>query len=84
MLVAKQASQSKVGLVAVLPDDVDSARRYLSSLGVSVANVKQASLDSLEVPGTPTILVVDSTGLVTDAWIGRLTATREGEVLSQL
>ena len=83
-LVAKQASQSKVGLVAVLPDDVESSRRYLNSLGVSVADVKKAELDSLGVPGTPTILFVDSTGLVTDAWIGRLTPITEAEVLRQL
>lgn len=83
-LVAKHAGQSKVGLVVVLPEDVDSSRRYLSSLGVSVGNVKQASLPSLGVAGTPTILVVDSTGLVSDAWMGRLTPAREEEVLSQL
>ena len=39
---------------------------------------------TLPVPGTPTLLVVDSEGVVTYSWIGLLNAEREADVLGVL
>jgi len=36
------------------------------------------------VDGTPTILMIDASGQVTNAWIGRLDPGREKEVLSKV
>ena len=73
----------QVKLVAVLPQDPDEGRRYLSGLGVAVANIAQASLDSLSVGGTPTLIMVNR-GAVSDVWVGKLDATEESQVLSKL
>ncbi|HWB83556.1 MAG TPA: hypothetical protein VG675_05425 [Bryobacteraceae bacterium] len=48
-----------VKVVAVLPETVDEATQYLKGEGVRVDEVRQASLPSIGITGTPTILFVD-------------------------
>lgn len=61
-----------VQFVAVLPQDVNEGRKYLNELGVTINEVKQSSLDSLGVGGTPTLILVNREGAVTDSWVGKL------------
>lgn len=79
--VAARARGVKV--VAVLPQDPDEGRRYLSTLGVPDVEVKQASLTALGVGGTPTLIMV-SDGTVSDVWVGKLDAAEESQVLGKL
>lgn len=79
--VATHARAVKV--VAVLPQDPDEGRRYLSALGVPEVDVKQASLDALGVGGTPTLIMI-SNGTVSDVWVGKLNAAEESQVLGKL
>jgi len=71
-------------LIAALPQDVGEASQYLSNLGVTVNEIRQAPPSSLGVRGTPTLLLVDNTGTITDVWIGKLSPDREAEVLRRL
>lgn len=73
-----------VALVAAFPQPVDEARSYLSTLGVSIADVKQMRLDVLGVVGTPTLILVNREGVVINAWRGQLSSDKEAEVFSQL
>jgi len=73
-----------VKLLAVLPQPVDEARKYLQSEGVQVDDVRQTTLASIGVSGTPTLLLVDKSGTVSDAWQGKLPADGEQEVLAAL
>jgi hypothetical protein len=71
-------------LVAVLPQSVDEGKRYFEKLGVSVDEIKQASLSSIDVRGTPTLLLVNSDGIVVNTWVGKLQVAGEAEVLSKM
>lgn len=71
-------------LVALVPQAEDAGRNYLKKLGVSIDDVRQVSLDSLGLSGTPTLILVDSSGSVTDVWIGALSPNKENEVVSRL
>jgi|SRR6267154_388398 len=73
-----------VPIVAVLPQPTDEARSYLENLGISIAVVRHAPLDSLSVSATPTLMMVNSEGVVTDSWIGQLSPKIEKEVISKL
>lgn len=73
-----------VPIVAVLPQPTEEAQSYLENLGVRIAAVKQAPLDSLSVSATPTLMMVNSEGVVTDSWIGQLSPKIEKEVISKL
>ena len=83
--VVRQAEQSRrVHLIAVLPQAPQEAVDYLCELGVSITDVRQAKLRTIRVRGTPTVLLVSNTGVVERAWIGRLPADKESEVLGSL
>jgi len=73
-----------VKMVAVLPQPAAEAEQYLKNEGVRVDQVRQVSLGTIGVRGTPTILLVDGKGVVTKLWTGKLQAQAEDEVLAAL
>jgi hypothetical protein len=73
-----------VKTLAVLPQPVAEAQNYLSSEGVHVDGIVQAEMSSIGVIGTPTWLIVNRDGIVTDAWVGKLDPAGEDQVLRAL
>jgi hypothetical protein len=67
-----------------LPQSVSEAQQYLSSGGVHVDDIKQVPLNSLGVNGTPTRLIVNDAGIVTDIWVGKLQPDEETKVFAAL
>ena len=64
--------QGRLNVVAVLPETQQDAQKFLRDADVETNQVVSSSLDVLGVHGTPTILLVDGTGKVSRAWVGRL------------
>jgi hypothetical protein len=83
-LGALAGNSKKLHFTAVLPQPVTQSKQYLASLGLEFGDVRQASLGTLRIPGTPTLLLVDSQGVVKNVWVGRLTAAGETQVLNTL
>jgi thiol-disulfide isomerase/thioredoxin len=81
--IQKEAAKN-VRMLAVLPQAVEDSRKYLEGEGVHVDDVKQAQLNTIGVTGTPTLLLVDSAGRVSDAWQGKLQPEQEAGVLAVL
>jgi len=80
-----QTVQNKnVKLVAVFPTDIEKSTAYLNELGLTNMEVRQSSLDSLKVSGTPTLILTNETGEITDYWVGRLSPEKETEVINKL
>lgn len=73
-----------VKLLAVLPQEESVGREYLKSLNVQIDDVRQSSLSSVHVRGTPTLILVDGNGKVIKSWVGKLPEVGEKEVLSSL
>jgi len=71
-------------IVAVLPQSVEAGRKYLSGLGITVDDVRQAPPSSLGVQGTPTLLLVNKEGVITSSWRGKLQHEKELEVITRL
>jgi hypothetical protein len=83
--LARAASdRDDLRLVAALPQSEGEARQYLNALQVPLGEVRQTDLASIGVRGTPTLLLVDKTGVITGEWIGRLPPDKESEVLNRL
>jgi hypothetical protein len=78
------ATGTDVKMIAVLPQPVTESQQYLSGVGVHVDEVKQATLGALGIRGTPTLLLVNDAGVVTDVWVGRLQPDQETQVLTAL
>jgi hypothetical protein len=83
-LVRDTAQISGVHLIAVLPQEVADGAKYLKSLGVPIEDIRQAQLDTLRVQGTPTLILINDKGVVTNSWVGKLSGDKEAEVLDQL
>ena len=58
--------------------------RYLSAYGIEPDAVVRRSSDTLPVSVTPTLLLVDATGLVEHFWVGLLSAPAEQDLLTGL
>jgi len=81
--IAKE-KRKDIKLLAVLPESVAEGEQYLSREGVHVDRVSQLSLASAGIPGTPTMLLVDSGGVVTHFWAGKLDPPVQEQVMSLL
>jgi thioredoxin-related protein len=82
--LVKEHSSKDVNFMAVLPQSVDEAKVYLKGLGANIENVYNAQLSSIGVTATPTLLLVDENGIVSDMWRGKLPADKETEVINKL
>ena len=80
----QQQKANSARLVAVLPQSVEDSRNYLNKLGVSVSDVVQSSLGGVGVSGTPTLLLIDNEGSVTDSWVGKLSDSEVAKVFAQI
>jgi len=58
--------------------------RDLESLGVPIRDIRQATLSSLKISATPTLLLLNREGVVKDVWVGKLSGSREKEVLRRI
>lgn len=83
-VVKEGGAGSSLRLLAILPQPTGEARQYLSSEGVRVDDVRQVPLESIGVSGTPTLLLVDGAGIVTDLWVGKVPPEEEDQVLAIL
>lgn len=75
-----------VGLVAALPPGGGgvASEAYVEQLGLDADRVVPSTPQSIGVPGTPTLLVLDETGRVTESYVGKLTERGEEQVFELL
>ena len=82
--VIESVKDKNVKLIAVFPTAVEESAAHLQKLGLSNMEVKQSSLGSLQVSGTPTLILTNDKGEVTNYWVGKLTPDKETEVINKL
>lgn len=70
-------------VIAVMPQSVSEAQKYLSDHGIVVDQITQAAPSAAYATGTPTLIMVDRTGSVVESWIGKLPPEKEVEVLNR-
>jgi hypothetical protein len=73
---------ANVKIIAVLPQPVAEGQQYLTNGGARVDDVKQVPLNSLGITGTPTLMLINDAGVVTDMWVGKLQPDQETKVLA--
>jgi thiol-disulfide isomerase/thioredoxin len=82
--LVKGTAGKNIKILAVLPQNKEESEGYLSELGIAGIETKQAPLSLLEVRGTPTVIVVNDKGEITNTWIGKLATEKELEVFREL
>ena len=79
----QQRSSSEPRMIAVVPGDKAEVSKYLDELGVVVDGIVNASLADIHVSATPTLVLVDRSGTVSNVWVGKLDSNRENEVIKR-
>lgn len=79
-----ERSGSRPRMIAPVPGDKSDIANYLAQQGVVVDEILNPSLSDINVPFTPTLLLVDRSGKVSDVWVGKLVSTKEAEVSRRL
>ena len=82
--IVESTRNKNVKLVAVFPGSIEESKTHLNELGLTRMEVKSSPLNNLQVSGTPTLLLTNDKGEVTDFWIGKLSPDKETEVLNKL
>lgn len=83
-LAQTKTGRGDVRMIAVLPQKVEEAQAYLNEHNLSVDEVRQANPNTIDVRGTPTLVLVDRNGTVVDSWKGKLPPEKETEVATRL
>jgi hypothetical protein len=78
------ARQKHERVIAFFPQNKDVSQAYLQNKQIDVDDVLQGALESIQVHGTPTLLLVDANGTITRSWVGQLSHEVETQVLSEL
>lgn len=87
LIAQNRSDPSRTRLVVLLGGDPDKATAYLENLQLSFDEVKPLSLRDLKpygLVGTPTAVLVNDEGIVTNLWSGSLTDLQQSEVLRAL
>jgi peroxiredoxin len=82
-LISK-ASEKGVKVIAVLPNSFEESNQYLKENGIQLQEVRQTPLKSVNVSGTPTLMLLNDQGEVSNSWVGKLFPEQEQEVINQL
>lgn len=83
-LIKETANRNDVKLIAVFPHSVTEGKQYLDEIGVGIADIRQVDLSQIKVRGTPTLVLVNDSGVAVDVWRGKLPPDAEERVLSKL
>lgn len=77
-------SQGHFRIIAVLPQPLTEAQSYVQQSIAPSVEVVSSQMDSIGVRGTPTLLLVDGSGKVKQAWVGKLDDRGQQQVQSLL
>jgi len=83
-LVDTVAAHPSYGLIAAFPNPQPEVEQSLARHRLQIPIVAGASLGSLGVSATPTVLLVNSDGTVLRVWLGRLAPEHEQELLEAI
>ena len=79
-----QEARSNTAIVAVFPDAAEAASEVVKSEGLGIHTLPGVPLEALKVSGTPSLLLVDQSGTVLNAWMGMLSPKQELEVMGAI
>ena len=83
-LVPELTKQGNVNVIALFPEGENGGDAYINDLGIPITQSKSVSLSSLGIKITPTLVVVDRNGVVTQMWVGKLPPRTESVVMQRL
>jgi hypothetical protein len=81
LLEKPQTAQQATRIVAVFPNPQTEVDRYKQQNQLNLESLPAVNNSTLGVTGTPTLILVDSTGRIVDFWVGKLSEAEEQQVI---
>jgi thioredoxin-related protein len=81
---AYHASGNQIRLVAVFPESENEVKAYIQQQQLDIETVSSVNFQSINVSGTPSLILVDSRGKIQDFWLGKLPNDVEQQVLKSI
>ena len=82
--IIENTQNKNIKIVAVFPTGIEESKAHLNELGLTNLEVKRSPLDNIQVGGTPTLILTNQKGEITDYWIGKLSPDKETEVINKI
>jgi hypothetical protein len=82
--VTNDSLSNKLNIVVISSDDSDSLHRFLQQNSIHADKILLQPLSSIGVTSTPTLLIVDSQGIVRATFIGQLDQSRQTALRERL
>jgi hypothetical protein len=82
--LVEYAKNNNIKIIAVFPQPVEVSTAHLAQLGLTGLEIKQAPISVLDTSGTPTLIITNQQGKVTNFWVGKLPPEKETEVINTL
>jgi hypothetical protein len=79
-----ETKDKNIRIIAIFPSPVEESTKYLAEHGIHGFEVKQAPISVLDASGTPTLVITNDKGEITNFWIGKLPAEEEVQVIEQV
>ena len=73
-----------MNVVAIFPERSEEVEAYLKANQLDIDYVAQADFRSLNISGTPTMILVDRKGAVKDLWLGKLESAEVDQLIQNL
>lgn len=81
---AQRERNSPVHIVGLFPESERTVDQFLHQYQLSIDRVSNVDFTSLNVAGTPIIIVVDSRGRILNFWVGQLSKDAEQEIIKTI
>ena len=84
VLRANTEKGDKTQIVAIFPENAEQVARYISDQRISLNAVPGIDIKAINLPGTPTAVLVSSEGTIINFWIGKPSTAAEEEILKYI
>lgn len=84
LIEARLARGGETRLVSLFPAPGEEAAQYLKQNRLPIEAVGDVNFNDLNLPGTPTIVLLDKGGVVKDFWVGKIPEHEEAQVIDSL
>jgi hypothetical protein len=81
-IIAAQRANVSLRTAAIFPNTTDEVAQYAQQKQLNTQFIAGIDLSSINVSGTPTLILVDRNGKILNFWVGRLSEKGEQEVIN--
>ncbi|MEK6299871.1 MAG: hypothetical protein AABO41_04045 [Acidobacteriota bacterium] len=84
LLEANSGKSDSTRIVAVFPEDIEEVRSYITQQQLSVDSIPGINYKALNLPGTPSTVLISSEGKILNFWIGKPSKDAEKEIMESI